>query len=75
MLRLSCSLKAVARLVGLTPVEVDRARIHELPPALHAYVASDARLTRALAERRWPGAARASTACGGRRRAAVTPAR
>jgi len=59
VLRLSCSLKAVARLVGLTPVEVDRARIHELPPdALHAYVVSDARLTRALAERRWPGASR-----------------
>jgi len=59
LLRVSCSLKAVARLVGLTPVEVDRERIHDLPAAaLAAYVASDARLARVLAERRWPGIAR-----------------
>jgi DNA polymerase elongation subunit (family B) len=52
-LGISCSLKAIARLVGLTPVEVDRARIHDLAPdALAAYVASDARLARLLAERR-----------------------
>ena len=52
-LGISCSLKAIARLVGLTPVEVDRARIHDLTPdALAAYVASDARLARQLAERR-----------------------
>jgi DNA polymerase elongation subunit (family B) len=59
VLRVSCSLKSIARVVGLTPVEVDRERIHELPAAvLAAYVASDARLARLLAERRWPGAAR-----------------
>jgi DNA polymerase elongation subunit (family B) len=52
-LGISCSLKAIARLVGLTPVEVDRARIHDLTPdSLAAYVASDARLARQLAERR-----------------------
>jgi DNA polymerase elongation subunit (family B) len=59
VLRISCSLKAVARLVGLVPVEVDRERIHELSPAaLAAYVSSDARLARVLAERRWPAIAR-----------------
>lgn len=59
VLDVSCSLKSVARLVGLTPVEVDRARIHALPvDELAAYVASDARLARVLVERRWPGAAR-----------------
>ena len=59
VLQISCSLKAVARAVGLTPVEVDRERIHELSPAvLAAYVASDARLARVLTERRWPGVAR-----------------
>lgn len=59
VLHTSCSLKAIARVVGLTPVEVDRERIHELAPAvLDAYVASDARLARILAERRWPGVAR-----------------
>lgn len=58
VLGVSCSLKAIARMVGLTPVEVDRERIHELAPALlDAYVLSDARLARVLAERRWPGAA------------------
>src|SRR5262245_55623355 len=52
-LGISCSLKSIARLVGLTPVEVDRARIHDLAPdALAAYVASDARLARLLTERR-----------------------
>ena len=30
VLGMSCSLKAIARVVGLTPVEVDRERIHEL---------------------------------------------
>jgi DNA polymerase elongation subunit (family B) len=59
LLRVSCSLKAIARVVGLAPVEVDRERIHDLPAAaLAAYVASDARLARVLAERRWPGIAR-----------------
>lgn len=53
VLGISCSLKVIARLVGLAPVEVDRARIHDLSPgALAAYVTSDARLTRLLAERR-----------------------
>ena len=45
MLRMTCSLKAVARLAGLVPIEVDAARVHALAPAaLEAYVASDARL-------------------------------
>jgi DNA polymerase elongation subunit (family B) len=58
-LRLSCSLKAIARLVGLAPVEVDRRAIHELShEALHAYAASDARLARVLTDRRWPAAGR-----------------
>ena len=59
-----CACRARSRrspaLVGLVPVEVDRERIHDLPPAdLAAYVASDARLARVLVERRWPGIARA----------------
>jgi DNA polymerase elongation subunit (family B) len=59
MLRVSCSLKSIARLVGLRAVEVDRTRIHELEhDVLHAYAANDAGLTRALAERRWASAAR-----------------
>lgn len=58
-LRVSCSLKSIARLVGLAPIEVDRERIHDLShEALHAYAASDARLARVLTERRWPTAAR-----------------
>jgi uncharacterized protein YprB with RNaseH-like and TPR domain len=58
-LRVSCSLKSIARLVGLAPLEVDRSRIHDLSrEALHAYAASDARLARVLATRRWPSAAR-----------------
>ena len=45
--------------MGLAPIEVDRERIHDLSnEALHAYAASDARLARVLAERRWPSAAR-----------------
>ncbi len=67
VLDVSCSLKSVARVVGLTPVEVDRSRIHTLGDAeLADYVASDARLARILVERRWPGAARFTDA--------VTPA-
>jgi len=59
VLRVSCSLKSIARLVGLIPVEVDRTRIHDLSrEALHAYASSDARLARVLTERRMPGAAR-----------------
>lgn len=58
-LRISCSLKSIARFVGLAPIEVDRERIHDLSrEALHAYAASDARLARVLAERRWATAAR-----------------
>ncbi len=59
VLRVSCSLKSIARLVGLAPVEVDRTRIHDLSrEALHAYASSDARLARVLTERRMPGASR-----------------
>jgi len=58
-LRISCSLKSIARFVGLAPVEVDRTRIHDLSnEALHAYAASDARLARILTERRWATASR-----------------
>jgi DNA polymerase elongation subunit (family B) len=58
-LRVSCSLKSIARLVGLRPVEVDRTRIHALEAeALHAYASSDARLARVLTERRWASAGR-----------------
>jgi len=58
-LKVSCSLKSIARLVGFTPVDVDRTRIHDLShEMLHAYAASDARLARVLTERRWPTAVR-----------------
>jgi uncharacterized protein YprB with RNaseH-like and TPR domain len=58
-LRVSCSLKSIARLVGLAPLQVDRKRIHDLSrEVLHAYAASDARLARVLTERRWGTAAR-----------------
>ncbi len=58
-LKVSCSLKSIARLVGLAPVEVDRERIHDLSrEALHAYASSDARLARVLAVRRWSTASR-----------------
>jgi uncharacterized protein YprB with RNaseH-like and TPR domain len=58
-LRVSCSLKSIARLVGLSPIEVDRERIHDLSnEALHAYASSDARLARVLTERRWATASR-----------------
>lgn len=57
-LGLSCGLKAMARLVGVTPVEVDRDLIHDLDQAdLERYVASDARLARDLVARRLPTAA------------------
>ncbi len=50
----SCSLKSVARLVGLDVVEEERTSLHLLPAErLARYVASDARLARALAVRRW----------------------
>lgn len=58
-LRISCSLKSIARFVGLAPIEVDRTAIHDLSrEALHAYAASDARLARILAERRWATASK-----------------
>jgi len=60
-LRVSCSLKSVANLVGLGPVETDAGKVHELPThLLHAYVASDARCTRELVARRWASAGRAA---------------
>jgi hypothetical protein len=53
----SCGLKPLSRLVGLRPVEVRRERIHLLDDAaLREYVASDARLARALVARRMPAA-------------------
>jgi DNA polymerase elongation subunit (family B) len=59
VMRVSCSLKSIARLVGLNPIEVDRSHIHDLShEALHAYAASDARLARVLTERRWATASR-----------------
>ena len=52
-LPVSCGLKSLARFVGLPVVEVDRARIHELTvEQRRTYVASDARLARALVDRR-----------------------
>jgi len=54
---ISCSLKNLARLVGLPVVEVDRAAIHRLSSTeLTEYVVSDARLARQLVERRLPHA-------------------
>lgn len=71
-LRISCSLKSIARFVGLAPVEVDRTRIHDLSrEALHAYASSDARLARILAERRWSTASRRVDSAGGPRLRAV----
>lgn len=59
VLGLSCGLKAMARLTGLAPVEVDREAMHTLPDdRLGSYVASDARLARHLVQRRLPAAAR-----------------
>ncbi len=55
VLGLSCGLKAMARLVGLTPVEVDYEQLHLVDPdELGAYVASDARLAAQLVRRRLP---------------------
>lgn len=57
ILGVSCGLKPLSRLVGLTPVEVDRTKIHELESAeIRDYVASDARLARELVLRRMPAA-------------------
>jgi DNA polymerase elongation subunit (family B) len=58
LLGLSCGLKPMARLVGLDPVQVDRASLHELSgDEVRAYVTSDARVTRELVMRRMPVAA------------------
>lgn len=55
----SCSLKTMAKLFGLRPVQVDASRVHDLDRAsLHAYVASDAEAARALALMRLPDALR-----------------
>ncbi len=59
-LGLPCGLKPLARLMGHEPVELDRERLHEVSEErLHAYVASDAELARAMAIRRWTTAQRA----------------
>ena len=60
-LGMACSLKAVAALAGLAPVEVDAARVHVLDRAtLRAYVASDAACTRrAGPTARWANASAA----------------
>ena len=51
-LGLQWSLKPVARHHGLSPIEVDRTAVHLLTPEQQdEYVASDARVTRVLAER------------------------
>jgi hypothetical protein len=53
-LGVSGSLKSVARLCGLAPVELDAARLHRCSPVeVRAYVSSDARCARELARRRW----------------------
>jgi uncharacterized protein YprB with RNaseH-like and TPR domain len=58
LLDVSCSLKSVARLLGYRPVEVDIEHLHQLDRSeLSSYVASDARLGRAAALRRWTTAA------------------
>lgn len=70
-------LKTIARACGLAPIEVDASCVHHLSGReLARYVASDARCTRLLVERRWPTAMRAVDrlpAPTGRRAAAVTP--
>lgn len=50
----SCALKVLARRHGLEPVEADSTAVHTLDArSLERYVASDARLTRLLAEAAW----------------------
>lgn len=63
-LGLPCGLKPLARLVGLRPLEVDRAGLHLLDQeTVRAYVASDARLARELVLRRGPIAVRSADGC------------
>lgn len=59
-----CGLKPMARLVGLTPVEVDRATLHLLDAsAVRDYVSSDARLARELVLRRGRAATLSTDRC------------
>lgn len=56
-LGVSGGLKSIAQLCGLTPVQVDPSRLHQLArDEIRAYVSSDARCTRELVLRRWPTA-------------------
>jgi hypothetical protein len=56
-LGISCGLKPMARMTGLGPVEVDITELHLLSrEEVAAYVASDARMARALVSRRLPHA-------------------
>jgi hypothetical protein len=56
-LGLSCGLKPLARLIGLSPVELDRTTLHTREPSEVAqYVASDARIAAELVRRRMPAA-------------------
>lgn len=58
-LDVSCSLKSVAQLTGIPFVDADASRVHELEEAeLRRYVASDARVARQLALKRWTTASR-----------------
>jgi len=53
-LGLACTLKVVAALAGMAPVEVDASRVHELSrDQIARYVGSDARCAAGLAQRRW----------------------
>jgi hypothetical protein len=53
-LGVSASLKAMARLCGLCPIELDRPTLHRRGRSeLAAYVGSDAECTRELVRRRW----------------------
>jgi len=56
-LGLSCGLKPLARLVGMSPVEMDRARLHlASEEEVTRYVASDARTAVEMVRRRMPAA-------------------
>jgi uncharacterized protein YprB with RNaseH-like and TPR domain len=56
-LPVSCSLKSISRMVGLSPVEVDVVNLHALHRTdVATYVASDARMARLLVDRRAPAA-------------------
>lgn len=56
-LGLSCGLKPLARLIGLSPVELDRTTLHtQEPDEVAQYVASDARIAAELVRRRMPAA-------------------